>query len=77
MQARCSAIVGLPDLGSVCRTKHTPEFVKQAAELKAVGCSPVYLISVATQEAMDDFAKECGVDGDLVRHRACKEGCKE
>eukprot|EP01025_Chloroclados_australasicus_P061733 TRINITY_DN8113_c0_g5_i1.p1 TRINITY_DN8113_c0_g5~~TRINITY_DN8113_c0_g5_i1.p1 ORF type:complete len:211 (+),score=14.95 TRINITY_DN8113_c0_g5_i1:344-976(+) len=59
-----SVVVGLPDCGSVCKQKHVPSYVSSLQDFKAAGFQ-VILASVASPEALKNFAESAGAPGDV------------
>ena len=61
-------VIGLPDCGNVCKTKHLPGFVERMQELVDAGFPSVVVASVTTPEKLQRFLEEagavaCGIKG--------------
>lgn len=68
LQGTNSLVIGLPDCGNVCKTKHLPGFVDRMQELVDAGFPSVVVASVTTPEKLQGFLEDagavaCGIKG--------------
>lgn len=61
MQGHVSALIGLPDLGSVC-ADHVASFLQKVDDLRANGVQKILCVAVEKSSVVDQWLKERGAD---------------
>jgi len=61
MQGHVSALIGLPDLGSVC-ADHVASFLQKVDDLRATGVQKILCVAVEKPSVVDQCLMERGAD---------------
>jgi glutaredoxin/glutathione-dependent peroxiredoxin len=62
LQGHSSIVIGLPDCGTICKSKHLPGYVQRIDELKAAGFPNVMVASITTPDKLKRFLEDVGAD---------------